>query len=274
MRFDREARNEVERYYDEHAREEWERLERHRTELAVTLRALGEYLPPPPAKVLDVGGGPGRYAVELARRGYRVVLLDLSRACLELAREKAHEAGVELAGYEHGDARDLTRFRDGSFDAVLLLGPLYHLLAEEERRRAIREAWRVLRPAGLLFAAFITRYAVVRWAAKESPEWILKNRGRLEMVLASGVLRKHPGELGFPSAYLAHPAEIVPLMESEGFEALDLIACEGVISMIEERVNELSGKLWEAWMELNYRLGKDPSVHGAAEHLLYVGRKK
>ncbi len=115
---------------------------------------------------------------------------------------------------------------------------------------------------------------MVRWAAKESPEWILKNRGRLEMVLASGVLRKHPGELGFPGAYLAHPAEIVPLMESEGFETLDLIACEGVISMIEERVNELSGKLWEAWMELNYRLGKDPSVHGAAEHLLYVGRKK
>ena len=264
----------VERYYDEHAREEWKRLERHRTELAVTLRALGEYLPSPPAKVLDVGGGPGRYAVELARRGYRVVLLDLSRACLELVREKAHEAGVELAGYEHGDARDLTRFGDGSFDAVLLLGPLYHLLAEEERRRAIREAWRVLRPAGLLFAAFITRYAVVRWAAKESPEWILKNRGRLEMVLASGVLRKHPGEPGFPSAYLARPAEIVPLMESEGFETLDLVACEGVISMIEERVNELSGELWEAWVELNYRLGKDPSVHGAAEHLLYVGRKR
>ena len=80
-----------------------------------------------------------------------MVLLDLSRACLELAREKAHEAGVELAGYEHGDARDLTWFRDGSFDAVLLLGPLYHLLAEEERRRAIREAWRVAQAGGLSF---------------------------------------------------------------------------------------------------------------------------
>ena len=90
--------------------------------------------------MLDVGGGPGRYAIELARRGYRVVLFDLSRVCLKIAREKAHEAGVELTGYEHGDAWDLTRFRDGSFDAVLLLGPLYHLLAEEECRRAIREA--------------------------------------------------------------------------------------------------------------------------------------
>ena len=111
------------------------------------------------------------------------VLFDLSRACLELAREKAHEAGVELAGYEHSDAQNLTRFRDGSFDAVLLLGALYHLLAEEDRRRAIREAWRVLRPAGLLFAAFITRYAVVRWAAKESSEWILKNQGCLELAI-------------------------------------------------------------------------------------------
>jgi len=55
---------------------------------------------------------------------------------------------------------------------------------------------------------------------------------------------------------------------------LDLIACEGVISMIEEKVNDLTGELWQAWVELNYRLGKDPTLHGATEHLLYVGRKR
>jgi ubiquinone/menaquinone biosynthesis C-methylase UbiE len=263
----------VERFYDENPRREWERLERHRTEFAVTMRALGEYLPPPPAAVLDVGGGPGRYAIELARRGYEVVLFDLSRGCLDFVKEKAKEAGVELAGYEHGDAVDLSRFDDESFAAVLLMGPLYHLLGEGERRRAIREAWRVLNPGGLVFAAFITRYAPIRWAAKHEPGWILDRPERLEGLLASGVLRESAEE-GFIDAYFARPGEVVPLMESEGFETLDLVACEGVVSMIEEGINGLSGELWEAWVELNWRLGRDPSVHGAAEHLLYVGRKE
>jgi len=63
-------------------------------------------------------------------------------------------------------------------------------------------------------------------------------------------------------------------MAEAGFDALDLIACEGVVSMIEEQVNALTGQAWDVWVELNYRLGKDPSVHGAAEHLLYVGRRR
>jgi 2-polyprenyl-3-methyl-5-hydroxy-6-metoxy-1,4-benzoquinol methylase len=64
---------------------------------AVTMRTLGDYLPQPPAKILDIGGGPGRYAI--TQRGYEVTLFDLSQGCLDLA--KAKEAGVELAGYEH-----------------------------------------------------------------------------------------------------------------------------------------------------------------------------
>ncbi|WP_456411793.1 class I SAM-dependent methyltransferase [Oceanithermus sp.] len=89
---------EVQSFYDANAEVEWARLERHRTEFAVKLRALEGHLPPPPAAVLDVGGGPGRYAIELARRGYRVTLVDLSAANLELARRRADEAGVRLEG--------------------------------------------------------------------------------------------------------------------------------------------------------------------------------
>jgi ubiquinone/menaquinone biosynthesis C-methylase UbiE len=262
----------VERFYDQNPQYEWERLERHRTEFAVTMRVLEDYLPKPPAKILDVGGGPGRYAIALTQRGYEVTLFDISQSCLDLAKEKAKEAGVELAGYEHGDATDLSRFDDESFAAVLLMGPLYHLLEEVERRRAIREARRVLKPGGLVFAAFTTRYAPIRWAAKYEPQWVLEQRERLAELLTSGVLRARP-EGGFTDAYFSHPAEVRPLMEGKGFQTLDLIACEGVISLLEEKVNDLAGELWEAWVELNYRVGRDPAVHGAAAHLLYVGER-
>ncbi len=95
---------EVEAFYDRSALTEWRRLERHRTEFAVTLRALEEHLSGLPCSVLDVGGGPGRYAIELARRGYRVTLLDLSGESLRLAREKAEQAGVSLVGFIHASA--------------------------------------------------------------------------------------------------------------------------------------------------------------------------
>jgi SAM-dependent methyltransferase len=195
----------VKRFYDQNPQYEWERLERHRTEFAVTMRALEDYLPKPPAKILDVGGGPGRYAIALTQRGYEATLFDISQGCLDLA-------------------------------------------------------------------AFTTRYAPIRWAAKYEPQWVLEQRERLAELLTSGVLRARP-EGGFTDAYFIYPAEVRPLMEGEGFQTLDLIACEGMISLLEEKVNDLAGELWEAWVELNYRVGRDPAVHGAAAHLLYVGER-
>ena len=152
--------SDVEQHYDAAAQREWERLERFPMEFALTLRALGDYLPPSPARVLDAGGGPGRYAIALARRDYSVTLLDPSRQCLALAARQAAAANVALAGSVHGDARDLARFADGAFDAVLLLGPLYHLLTAADRQRALREARRVPRPGGVFCAALLTRYAL------------------------------------------------------------------------------------------------------------------
>src|SRR5258706_16089973 len=128
----------IQHYYDLSATTEWARLERYRTEYAVTLRALQDYLPKPPSSILDCGGGPGRYAIELARLGYSVSLFDLSQISLSLARTNAHAANVSLAAYEHGSATDLSRFRDSSFDSVLLLGPLYHLTEAKDRELALQ----------------------------------------------------------------------------------------------------------------------------------------
>ena len=97
----------IEQFYDGAVQREWERLDRHRMEFAITLRALADHLPPPPATILDIGGGPGRYSIALAQRGYTVTLLDLSQVQLDWARAKAAEAGVALADYVHGAAERL-----------------------------------------------------------------------------------------------------------------------------------------------------------------------
>lgn len=263
----------IERYYDQQPGREWERLERHRTEFAVTLGALGTYLPPPPARVLDCGGGPGRYAIELACRGYEVTLFDLSAANLRLAREKADEADVTLTAYEQGTATDLSRFADDAFDATLLMGPLYHLLEKGDRQQALAEARRVLKPGGPLFAAFISRYAVPRWAAANEPAWPLEHPEELEKILATGVLAPSGEEGSGFVAYFAHPAEVVPLCQRAGFEVAAVLGAEGLVSMLEAGVNALSGAAWDAWVDLNCRVAADPSILGCVEHLLAVAVK-
>jgi ubiquinone/menaquinone biosynthesis C-methylase UbiE len=267
--------DEVQEFYDKNAQNEWDRLDRHRTEFAVTWRALKDYLPHLPAEVLDVGGGPGRYSIAVAKLGHRVTLLDLSEGCLQLAQKKAQETGVSLAGCLRGNATNLRRFGDSSFDVVLLMGPLYHLLDLDGRDRAVKETHRVLKKNGLIFATFIIRYAPLRWSAKNEPEWLSQGRELLERGVwrpsVTGIPSK--ARVGFTSSYFAHPIEIRPLMKRNGFEDLDVIGCEGAISMIEEKVNELKGAEFDSWVDLNYRLGKDPSLHGAAEHLLYIGKK-
>lgn len=263
----------VQAAYDSDPEREWQRLDRHRTEFAVTLRALGDYLPAPPARVLDVGGGPGRYAIALAQRGYEVTLFDLSAACLQMARERAAEAGATLAAVDQGTAVDLGRYPNEAFDAVLLMGPLYHLLEDERRRQALAEAGRVLRPGGSLFVAFITRYAVPRWAAVNDPLWPLENRAYFEVVMETGVQPPTgPPGSGFV-AWFAHPREVEPLVEGVGLEMVALLGVEGVVSMIEEGVNALQGEAWDWWVDLNYRLAADPSIHGCVEHLLAVAVK-
>jgi 2-polyprenyl-3-methyl-5-hydroxy-6-metoxy-1,4-benzoquinol methylase len=261
---------EAESFYDEHAAEEWGRLERHRTEFAVTLKVLKEFLPPPPAVILDIGGGPGRYAIELAKRGYAVTLLDVSSKSLEFAKQQAMQMGVKLNACIHSNALDLDQCRTESYDAVLLMGPLYHLLLKEERVQAVHESMRVLKEGGRLFAAAITRFAPFREAARSMPDWAVDNHEYAQQVLATGL---HEKPTKWAKAFFMHPAEFIPLMEESGLRTLELVGCEGIVAGHEDLVNKLEGEDWEIWVELNYTLGKEPSLHGASDHLLYVGEK-
>jgi SAM-dependent methyltransferase len=127
-------------------------------EFVRSMELLDRLLPPPPAQLLDVGGGPGTYAASLARRGYRVHLVDPMPLHVEQARDAAGNDPAAAFSAVVGDARELSEPAQ-SQDAVLLFGPLYHLTDAAHRRQALAEARRVLRPGGRLLAMAVCRFA-------------------------------------------------------------------------------------------------------------------
>lgn len=262
--------NDVKEYYGQNAEREWTRLERHRTEFAVTQRVLTDYLPEPPAKVIDIGGGPGRYTLWLSQKGYEVTLVDLAPENLILASQKARLANSHITNILCSDARYLT-ISATAFDVVLLMGPLAHLLTFYDRQQAVGETMRVLKSNGILCASFLCRFAPFRHAAKTNPAWLLSNRDYNARLLRTGL---HDAPQTFTYSYFSHPDEIIPFMQACGLETLTLVGCEGIVANTEETINELVEENWEAWVELNYQLAHEPSLLGAADHLLYVGRKK
>ncbi len=211
----------------------------------------------------------------LASHGHRVTLLDISAGNLRFAENKAQELGLELCGYVHSSATDLSMFGDEAFDAVLVMGPLYHLLSESGRTQCLAEVRRVLKPGGLVFVTFITRYAALRDLAKNYPERLVTDRNKAESLLEDGIWTfEGQDDPPFVDFYAVRPGDVAPMMDRAGFEMQSMLAQEGLVSMIEEKVNLLDGSTWEAWADLNYRCASDPSIHGTAEHLLYIGRRR
>jgi S-adenosylmethionine-dependent methyltransferase len=270
--YGRHASDDVRAYYDRQVDREWLRLTRHRMEFAVTMRALRDSLPPA-ARVLDAGGGPGRYAVALASAGHTVTLLDLSPRLLARARAHAADRKTALAGYVEGTATDLRDLDDACFDTVLLLGPLYHLPLEVDRRRALAEARRVLTPGGVLLAAFATRFAPLRRLARTNPRLLIAEPERFETLLTMGSMPPSSDEEDLVGGYYARPEEIAPLMAAAGFEPPRLLAAEGILDGIDERVTALRGPAWNAWADLNYDLADDPGLLAATSRILAISRR-
>jgi len=259
-------------YYNHNTEQEHQRLERHRLEYDVTWRHFEKYLPPE-GSILEIGAATGRYTVELARRGYTITAVDMSVALLnECMKNVAAEGLSERVQFVMADARDLSQVVLETFDVVLLMGPLYHLVLETDRKLALRQARERLRENGLIFSSFISRYGILGELMKKVPEWI-ENQAEVRSVMNMGRDPNDHPQGGF-RGYFVKVDEAVAMHETAGFETLALAGVEPAISACDEIYNQLEGKPRELWLDLLYEVSTEPSIIGASRHLLYAGRKR
>ena len=250
--------------------DEWGRLERHRIEYEITKKVLKEYIKDN-SEVLDIGGGPGRYSIFLAQNGHRVTLVDLSETLVEQAKKHAAETGVVIQKFVRGNVLELeTLLPNRSFDVVLCMGPLYHLLKENERKEAINQCLKLLKPGGVLIASFISAFAPIIECMLAYPQEIKKHKNRLLKYFSDGCNKK---EFGFTDAYFIDPENIESLFSDFPIMTMRIMATEGLGNMRESSLMQLPEEDFMEWIDLLYEMSDKKAVLGSCAHLLYVGRK-
>lgn len=264
--------SDVRAYYDGAAERELVRLERHQLERDITWRYLDRYLPSE-GTILDIGAGAGGYTLGLARRGYAVTAVDLSSRLIELCRKRVSGEGLEKSvTFLVADARDLGDVGRDDFDAVLLMGPLYHLVVEDDRKMAAREAFRLLKPGGTVFSSFISRYGILGDVMKNIPQWI-EDQATVRSLMQRGRRPDDTPPIGGFRGYFVEVSEIAPLHEQVGFSTLVVAGVEPAISADDESYNRLDGLRRRLWLDLMYEVSTEESIIAASRHLLYIGRK-
>ncbi len=272
----------VKDYYASFGDKEWRRLSDTSNdgyvEFSITCRQIAKHLKPN-STVLDLGGGPGRYSLWLAEQGHRVVLADLSPNLLDIAR-------TQLSNFPHADhieevceadARDLSRWHDNAFDAVLCLGPFYHLPKIEDRVIATKEICRVMKPEGILIAAFLARLSFLRrtLSLPEEQKHFMDEAWFNNLMDHGHFQNSFQGR--FTEGYGATPNEITSHFANLGFQQISLIAAESIAGGINHKLSELrhmNRELHDKIMDTLFSVASEASILGLYGHIVYTGFKE
>jgi SAM-dependent methyltransferase len=264
----------VKAHYDQNAAKEWNRLREHPFEFLFTTYEMDRFIQDGDS-ILDLGGGPGRYAIHYAKKGHPVTLVDLSEGNIRLAKKKARQYRVHLKAYAQ-DCLKLEALNLGTFDHVFLMGPLYHLLAEKDRIEAVAAALRHLKKGGHLYVSFVLSFAGVIYD--------LKNGGCLakdldpdnaigEAFAEAVASQKDYAGMAFTDVFFIDKNSLEPFMAKFPLKKEILFGQEGILAPNEKDLLKRPRKERGLWIEFSKKfLGVDYLLP-YSEHALWIGKK-
>lgn len=231
-----------------------------RVEFLTTVHYIEKYLKEGD-KILDIGAGAGEYSLYFARRGYEVSALELADANIAAFRKKLRpEDQIDLV---QGNALDLTRYADKTYDIVLLFGPLYHLKSDVDKQKCISEAKRVCKDGGKIFFAFISNDFVFLTELVYNGNYF-----------SNGDYDKETFRLNdFP--FVFHTVEAArKLLAEGGINVLHEVASDGASELLAARINEMSDEDYAQYLRYHFYICEKSELLGMTNHLLFVGEKK
>lgn len=234
-------------------------------EYATTMAYIHRYLKPG-MKIAEIGAGTGRYSLALSREGYCVEAVELVERNIQIFRSKLKEDD-NIRIYQ-GDAMELSCLADESMDMTLLLGPMYHLFAEEHKKKALSEAVRITRPGGILFVAYCLNEAtILQYCFGRRTIWEDMRKGLLD---DDFVWKANEND----AFSLVRPADIRALAKDFPVERLDLIATDGASRYLGDMLEQMDEKLFRKYLDYHFSICERQDLIGASNHALDIMRKR
>ena len=234
-----------------------------KVEFITTMKYIHDYVKPG-AKVLEVGAGTGRYSIALSREGYQVQAMELIEHNIEVFKSKLTDN--EHIDIKQGNALDLSVHDNNSFDAVLILGPMYHLYNEEDKVQVLNEAKRILKKDGYIFVAYcMNEPTIIQWEFADDGNNMLES-------LSKNMLTDD-------FACISKPADLFELVRVEDIERLSekceltrikFIGTDMFSNYIKERIEEWSDEVYEIYLKYHFSICERSDVIGLSNHTLDI----
>lgn len=213
-------------------------------------------------KIMDIGAGTGAYCVPLAQEGYTVSAVELVKHNLGLLKKKS-----SLVDARQGNACNLKRYKDDTFDVTLLFGPMYHLFTKEDKVKALSEAKRITKPGGIIFIAYLmNEYSVITYCFKERhiKEIMADNRLTDDFHTISSI--------GNLYDYM-RLEDINELNRICGLTRDKIISPDGAADYIRPYLNKLDEEEFEYFLQYQLAVCERQELLGAAAHTVDILKK-
>lgn len=234
-----------------------------RVEFLTTTHYIDRFLKPG-MRILEVGAGTGRYSLHYATLGYQVNSIEFVQHNIDVLKSNIAE-GMNITA-QQGDALDLSRFDDNTFDVTLVLGPLYHLYNQADYNQAIAEAIRVTRPGGIVAFAYLTSDSIM-------VDWAIENHNLItgQNVDFDENFKIINYEEGVFAAF--YVSEFCDMMSNYNVTFLHNVATDGITHHIKDRIDALTEEEFEVWMRYHLSTCERIDLQGYSNHMLYICTK-